>query len=384
MFGNEYIEKIKTLPTPFYFYNMDVLEDTLKEATEKASKYGYKMHYALKANANRRILERIKAWGLGADCVSGNEVARAIEVGFAANEVVFAGVGKSDEEINVALDNNIFCFNCESIQELEIIDALASEKNKTTQVALRINPNVDAHTHKNITTGLNENKFGIYEWEFPLVAEKLKSLKNIKFIGIHFHIGSQITHLDAFKSLCKRVEEIQDWFTKAGLFIENINVGGGLGIDYINADNMMPDFDAYFKLFHENLKVREGQTVHFEPGRSIVGKCGDLISKVLFVKNGRTKNFAVVDAGMTDLMRPALYSAKHVIENLSSYKKPMKYDVVGPICESTDVFATDIELPETGRGDILAFRTAGAYGEVMASQYNLRNLVKAYYSDELL
>lgn len=383
MFTKGITGKLQEISTPFYFYDLNVLEETLKAVTSEASKYGYKIHYALKANANHKILELIKNYGLGADCVSGNEVLRAIECGFPANEVVYAGVGKSDKEINDALDNNIFCFNCESVEEIKIIDELAAQKDKKARIALRINPNVDAHTHKYITTGLEENKFGINEWEFPSMVELVKKLPNIELIGLHFHIGSQITNFEAFKTLCTRVDEIQTWFENNGITLPNINLGGGLGIDYDNADKLMPDFPEYFKIFNENLKVRHGQQIHFEPGRSIVGKCGDLITKVLYIKKGRKRNFAIVDAGMTDLLRPALYHATHQIENIISDKNTETYDIVGPICESSDVFAEGVKLPETNRGDLLAIRSAGAYGEVMASQYNLRDMIKAVYSDEI-
>jgi len=323
----------------------------------------------------------IENFGLGADCVSGNEIKRAIEAGFSSNKIVFAGVGKTDNEINIALDNDIFCFNCESIPELEVINELAQQKDKTATVALRINPNVNAKTHEYITTGLEENKFGINLWELDTVLAKLKTLTHIKLIGLHFHIGSQITDLSVFKGLCIRINEIQQRFYDHQLIVEHINVGGGLGINYDNPDQTpIPDFEAYFKLFNDGLELRPNQEVHFELGRSIVAQCGSLITKVLYVKDGIHTNFAIVDAGMTELLRPALYKAFHQIENLSSTdKEEGRYDVVGPICESSDYFAKALQLPTTKRGDLIAIRSAGAYGQVMASQYNSRDLVKAVY-----
>lgn len=382
MIGKLNIQQLKAHKTPFYFYDLTLLKQTLKALKKSASQYNYHVHYALKANTNTTLLKQILADNLGADCVSGNEIKKALEIGFSAASIVFAGVGKSDDEINIALDNNIFCFNCESIAELEVINELALLKNKVANVALRINPNVNAKTHQYITTGLEENKFGINQWEFDAVISKLALLSNIKLIGLHFHIGSQITDLDVFKGLCLRVNEIQEWFYNHQIIVEHINVGGGLGIDYEQPKkNPIPNFEAYFGLFHQFLELRPQQQLHFELGRSIVGQCGTLISKVLYVKNGITTNFAIIDAGMTELIRPALYQASHSIENLTSTSKTKeRYDVVGPICESSDCFAKALDLPTTQRGDLIAIYSAGAYGEVMASQYNLRDLVKAYYT----
>jgi diaminopimelate decarboxylase len=387
MFSESIINKFNNIPTPFYYYDVEVLKQTLQKIKHESDKYGFIVHYATKANANNKILEIIRSYGLGADCVSGNEIKKAVECNFAPADIVFAGVGKSDNEINNALDTDIFCFNCESAQELEVLNELAAIKNKTANVALRINPNVNASTHKYITTGLEENKFGINLWELEQVVALLKTLTNIKLIGIHFHIGSQITDVSAFKTLCMRVNDVQSWFVSHNIVIENINVGGGLGVDYHEPDtNRFVDFAAYFKLYHDFLELRPNQKVHFELGRAVVAQCGTLVSKVLYIKKGVNTNFAILDAGMTELMRPALYQAYHKIENLSHVPRPssfVKYDVVGPICESSDCFGKAVDLPETFRGDLIAIRTAGAYGEVMSSAYNLRDRVKAFYSDEI-
>jgi diaminopimelate decarboxylase len=384
MFTKETIEQFNRIPTPFYYYDLGLLKKTLDQLKKESDKYGFIVHYALKANTNSEILQLIRSYGLGADCVSGNEVKRAIETKFSSEDIVFAGVGKSDAEINYALDHNIFCFNCESTQEIEVLNELASAKNKIAKIALRINPNVNANTHKYITTGLEENKFGINIWELDDVIALLKNLNNVKLIGLHFHIGSQITDLSSFKNLCVRVNELQTWFENHQLQIENINVGGGLGVDYHHPDDKpIPDFAAYFKLFHEFLELRPHQKVHFEIGRAIVAQCGSLVSRVLYIKKGISKHFAILDAGMTELIRPMLYQAYHQIENISrtGSRTSQKYDVVGPICESTDCFAKEVELPETFRGDLVVLRTAGAYGEVMSSSYNLRDRVKAVYSE---
>ena len=378
------IDKLKALPTPLYYYDVKLLQDTLDMVKNEAGKYGYHAHYAVKANANPRILSIIAENGLGADCVSGGEVKAALDAGFPADKIVFAGVGKADWEINLGLDNDIFCFNVESAVELEIIDELAAAKNKVASVALRINPEVDAHTHAKITTGMKENKFGINLSQLGQVLDNLANLKNVKLIGIHFHIGSQITDMSAFRNLVIRVNEIQEDLEARGIRIENVNFGGGLGIDYYHPNHLpIPAFDNYFAVFNKLLKVRPGQQVHFEPGRSVVAQCGTLISKVLYVKEGETKKFAILDAGFTELIRPAMYDAYHRIENISSDEEVDLYDVVGPICESSDVFGKDVELNKAHRGDLIALRSAGAYGEVMASQYNCRQLPKAYYSDTI-
>lgn len=374
------VEELQQHPTPFYAYDLNLLRQTLQAAKQEAAKYDYHVHYALKANANTPVLTEMREHGFGADCVSGNEVKAAIENGFAPNEVVFAGVGKSDEEMNYALDQDIFCFNCESSHELEVLNELAEKKGKVARIALRINPNVNANTHKYITTGLEENKFGINAWELERVLAQLQQLKHIHLIGIHFHIGSQITDLSVFRNLCTRVNEFQEWFEARHVQLQHINVGGGLGVDYYHPEQQpMPDFEAYFALFHQFLEVRPGQEVHFELGRALVAQCGTLISRVLYIKNGQNTNFAILDAGMTELIRPALYQSYHKIENLSSDKEEVRYDVVGPICESSDCFGKAVLLPETNRGDLIAIRTAGAYGEVMSSAYNLRDKAKAVY-----
>lgn len=388
MFADKDISKFNNIETPFYYYDTDLLQKTLHTCADAAAPYHFHIHYALKANFNSVLLNKIKEIGFGADCVSAGEVRRAVEVGFDHKKIVFAGVGKSDKEINEALDLDIFCFNVESIQELEVLNELAGKKGKTAQVAIRINPNVDAHTHHNITTGLDENKFGINSWDLPECAETLKASPNLKFIGIHFHIGSQITNLDVYKNLCVRVNEFAAWFEDKGFNLKVLNVGGGLGIDYYNPDHQIPDFEAYFKIFNEFLTVKPGQEVHFELGRALVGQSASLITRALYIKKGKKKNFVVLDAGMTELMRPALYQAYHKIDNLSQISDlksqiSVKYDIVGPICESTDCFGKEVEQPESFRGDIFAIRSAGAYGEVMASKYNLRDAIRSVYSNEI-
>ena len=375
-----YFEKVKT---PFYFYDMGLLQKSLFAIKDAADLYNFHLHYAVKANANERILRTIKGFGLGADCVSGNEIQTALNNGFSPHQIVFAGVGKNDDEIELAINSNIFSINCESVQELEVINSIAKKLDKTVRIALRINPNVDALTHSKITTGLKFNKFGISLIDVKFIIENINSYENLFIEGLHFHIGSQITNLDVYKKLCKVVNDTFSYFNSQGVTIKHINLGGGLGINYQNPDSQIPDFLSYFEIFKDNLNVPENVDLHFEPGRSIVGQCGYLISKILYSKTEENNNTLIIDAGFTELLRPALYDANHKIVNLSSKNNTKIYDIAGPICETSDYFGRAIELPLSKRGDLIAIYSTGAYGEVMASQYNLRSLVSKYYSDEI-
>ena len=381
------IEEFKKLRTPFYYYDTNLLRQTLKEISANIDSCMH-VHYAVKACANPKVLAIIAEEGFGADCVSGGEIKAALRAGFPADKIVYAGVGKSDWEIELGLDADIFAFNVESIPELEIINQLATLKGKKARIALRINPNVGAHTHANITTGLAENKFGIDMQDMEHVISVANGMEAIEFIGLHFHIGSQILEMEDFAALSRRVNEIQDRLEAAGIStISDINVGGGLGIDYQHPDhNLIPDFTSYFNTYRKNLRLRPGQKLHFELGRAIVGQCGTLLARVLYIKSNPIKNFCIVDAGMTDLIRPALYDAYHHIENLTAETPNdfVTYDVVGPICESSDVFIKNYGMPRTKRGDLIAFRSAGAYGEIMASGYNCRTLPQGYTTEDLV
>lgn len=366
--------------TPYYIYDTALFRHTIDVALKEASKIpGSQIRFAIKSNNNPTLIRIAAEAGLGADCVSGAEVARAIECGVPADKIVFAGVGKTDKEITLAVKNGIECFNIESVAELEVVNEIALNLGMTANVAFRINPNVDAHTHANITTGLNENKFGISMDDMVDVVKRAIALPAINYKGLHFHIGSQVLEFSCFKVLSERINQLQDQLEAAGITeTEIINVGGGLGIDYQDPDqNPVPDFAGYFAAYSDSLKLRPHQTVRFELGRSLCGQCGCLISKCVYVKEGKTKKFAILDSGMTDLIRPALYDAHHKIVNLTGDaegRAKAVYDVVGPICESSDVFDKDIELSEVKRGDLIAIKSAGAYGRVMASEYNLRTL----------
>ena len=384
------IEKLDKIATPFYYYDMDLFRRTVDTASELAQQHGIKVHYAVKANVERRLLEYISSKGFGADCVSGNEVLHAHACGFPVDKIVYAGVGKSDKEIYHALQLGIEAFNCESLQEIYVINEMAHVHGLKANVSVRINPDIDAHTHKYVTTGLYENKFGISQHEFDKLIDILKKSEHINFIGLHFHIGSQITRVDEVFALeCQRVNDIVAYFERNGLKVDNINLGGGLGVDYDDPDeNPIADFGTWFRTISENIVRREDQTVHVEPGRSLVAQCSTLISRVLFVKSGETKNFLIMDAGMNDLIRPALYGAYHKIENLSAsqrtfYPTHQAYDIVGPVCESSDVWGAGRLLPLSVRGDLMAIRSTGAYGQVMASRYNMKDLAPSVFSDDL-
>ena len=384
------IERLDRVATPFYYYDMDLFHKTIDYVAGLAKEHDIKVHYAVKANVERRLLEYISSKGFGADCVSGNEVLHAHDCGFPADQIVYAGVGKTDKEIYNALKLGIEAFNCESLQEIYVINEMARVYGLKANVSIRINPDIDAHTHKYVTTGLYENKFGISQHEFDKLIDIIKKSENINFYGLHFHIGSQITRVaEVFALECKRVNEIVAYFERNGLKVDNINLGGGLGVDYDDPDeNAIADFKTWFSTISENIVRREDQSVHVEPGRSLVAQCATLISRVLFVKSGETKNFLIMDAGMNDLIRPALYGAYHKIENLSAAQRTFfpthqAYDIVGPVCESSDVWGAGRLLPLSVRGDLMAIRSTGAYGQVMASRYNMKDLAPSVFSDAI-
>lgn len=384
------IEKLEKIATPFYYYDMELFHRTVDHVAELAEKYDIKIHYAVKANVEKRVMEYISSKGFGADCVSGNEVLHSHNCGFAADRIVYAGVGKTDKEIYESLKLGIEAFNCESLQEIYVINEMAHRHGLKANVSVRINPDIDAHTHRYVTTGLYENKFGISQHEFDKLIDILKKSEHINFYGLHFHIGSQITRVaEVFGLECQRVNEVVAYFERQGLKIENINLGGGLGVDYDDPDeNAIADFEGWFKTINENIVKKEYQNIHIEPGRSLVAQCATLISRVLFVKSGETKNFLIMDAGMNDLMRPALYGAYHKIENLSAAQRTFfpthqAYDIVGPVCESSDVWGAGRLLPLSVRGDLMAIRSTGAYGQVMANRYNMKDLAPSVFSDAL-
>ncbi|NLD21392.1 MAG: diaminopimelate decarboxylase [Bacteroidales bacterium] len=384
MISTNTLRTFNNFETPFFYYDMKVLSDTVAALATAQQKYHIKAHYALKANAEKRVLKTISKGGIAAECATGNEIKLALETGFAPKDIFFDGVAKTDKEILFALKSDIACFNCENIQEIEIINEFAGRLGKKAHIAVRVNPDVDAHTHKFITTGMEEDKFGISQWAFDNLIKVLDTCGNLVFEGLHFHIGSQITDLSVFETLCRRVIEIQDWFDSKGYTSANLNLGGGLGVDYDHPlTNWLPDFDGLCHTISENLPIKSGQQIHIEPGRSLVAQCGHIISRVVFIKEGQKKKFAILDCGMHTLIRPALYQAHHEVENLSCVNEQDTYNVVGCVCESSDTFAENMKGGKPHRGDLFAIHSAGAYGQVMNMTYLQRNLAPAVYSDEI-
>ena len=385
MLSRQVVEKLRNYETPFYFYDMELLRQTLDSVVWAASKYNFKMHYAIKANYDPRILQVIREYGLGIDCASGNEVRCAIEAGFDPKSIVYAGVGKRDKELRYAIEQGIFSINCESLQELEVIDGIAAGMGKVVDCGLRVNPDIDPKTNHCIDTGQADSKFGISYEKVLEQAEWIQSLKHVNIKGMHLHIGSQIRELHVFQYLCDKVNVITENLVKKGFKLDFVDVGGGLGINYDMPENEpVPNFASVFAIINGNLRVG-GREIHFEFGRSIVGECGELITSVLYRKDTATgRRLVIVDASMTELIRPMLYGSYHDIENLTSTaEKREKYAIVGTACESTDVFNESVTLPKTVRGDILTIKSAGAYGMSMASRYNQHDLPGAVYSDDL-
>lgn len=383
MFNSKLIQRLNKLNTPFYYYDIDLLDKTIL-SLKKSLDLNYNIYYAIKANNNTKIIELIKNHNLGIDAVSGEEINKSLKCKINPKKIVFAGVGKTKDEIILAIKKKIYLFNCESFDEIKLIDKISNELNVITEIAIRLNPNIDSRTHKYIKTGMFDTKFGIQIDNLSEILEKIKTLKNINLKGYHFHLGSQIDDLNVFVKLCKVSNEINTYLRNNKFNIKDINLGGGLGISYKEPDlNLIPDFRSYFNVFKKNLICFDNQKVHFELGRSIVGQCGSLFSRILYLKKSFNKNFIIIDAGMTELIRPALYNAHHHIDNLSSIKKEIKYDIVGPLCESSDTFAKDYYLNESKIGDLIVIRSSGAYGEVMSSNYNLRKKAIAYYSNDL-
>lgn len=383
MFSSEIVKRFKNLSTPFYYYDISILENNLKLLSNCIEDFN-KVHFSVKSNTNPKLLNLIKSYGLGIDAVSSNEIKHCLELGFDSKDVVFAGVGKSDQEIEYAIKNNISYFNAESIQEIEVINAISNKLSRRTNVSIRINPNIKTDTHKKIQTGSSDDKFGIDLNDLYYIP-KLNNLENIRITGIHFHIGSQLINLKPFNELCETSNDVLNYLKENGLKIKNINVGGGLGINYENPEkNFLSNFKDFISLFNKKIKKEKGQFIDFELGRSIVGQCGFLISKILYSKKSYDRNFLILDSGMNNLIRPALYNSRHKISNITSkHKSFLNYDVVGPICESSDTFAKDYKLIKSNRGDLIVIHSCGAYGESMSSNYNLRDNINSYYSDTI-
>jgi diaminopimelate decarboxylase len=359
--------------TPFYCYSRATLERHYK-VFSAALPEGALVAFSVKANGNLAVLKTLALLGAGADVVSGGELAKALAAGIPAERIVFSGVGKTVEEMHQALTAGIYQFNVESEPELLALDEVARELNRRAPITLRINPDVDAKTHAKITTGTAETKFGIPFAHARAAYARAAALKNIEIVGIDVHIGSQLTDLEPFAAAFEKVADLTRTLRADGHSITRLDLGGGLGVPYENNNMPPPDPTAYGKVV---ARVTEGLGCRliFEPGRLIAANAGVLVSKVLYVKQGDAKTFLILDAGMNDLLRPALYDAHHEIVAVAEPEAGaarVAYDVVGPVCETSDLFAAARQLPELKSGDLVAILSAGAYGATMASSYNAR------------
>ena len=358
--------------TPLYIYSQDKLESNFN-----AYKTGFKgvdsiICYAMKANSNSAILKLLAKIGAGADIVSGGELYRALKAGINPQKIVYSGVGKTAQEIEFALKSNILMFNVESFEELEQINKIAGKLKKRARISFRVNPNVDAHTHKYITTGKEGNKFGIRYEDALDIYIKASKMKNVEVVGVDSHIGSQILDVSAFKLAAKKMSALIDKLEANGLNIKYIDIGGGLGIKYKSTDKPQKPIDLRNIVMPVYSKYK-GKTIIVEPGRAIVGDAGILVGEVVYRKTAGTKNFIITNLAMTDLIRPALYEAYHnVLPVKKSSKKQQIADIVGPVCESSDFIAKDRKFPVVEQGDFIAVECTGAYGRTMASQYNSR------------
>ena len=372
--------------TPLYVYSHQALKTALENWMRGIAGTNHRVFYAMKANSNLALLKFFHDSGTGFDIVSRGELQRALMAGAKGNDIVYSGVGKSREDIRAALRADIGCFNVESIPELDRINEVALEEKRMAPVSVRVNPDVDAKTHPYISTGLKNNKFGVSYDQTVALYQRAATLPGIRISGIDMHIGSQITELEPFVHAADKIFDIVDALAQNGIMLDHLDFGGGLGVRY--TDETPPSAETLVKAVSRKAAERgfADLPIYFEPGRSLVAQCGSLITRVLYVKYGVNKTFLITDAGMNDLIRPALYGAYHKVENLSASARDcgMKtYDVVGPVCESSDVWGEDRPLPESVRGDLLAIRSAGAYGQVMASRYNLRDFAPSVYLDRL-
>ena len=373
--GQLYCENIKVKAiakktgTPVYIYSKRTIVEHFRKIDSAFSGVDHLICYSLKANANMGIIKTLQKEGCGADIVSGGELYKALKAGISPAKIVYAGVGKTKEELENAIKNRIFMFNIESLPEAARISSVAVKLNKIAEVAIRINPDVDADTHRHITTGKKENKFGLNISKAKEIFKVIAGLKNLKVTGIHTHIGSQITTVEPYVLTLKKVITLRQELLKLGIVISRLNIGGGLGIIY---KDETPSTPAAFADKVLPLLKPLGVKVILEPGRFIVGNAGILVAEVQYIKKGEVKNYIILDAGMNDLIRPSLYDAFHNIVAVNKRPGRIKADVVGPICESSDYFGKNRLLPKVKEGDYLAIMSAGAYGFSMASNYNCR------------
>jgi len=364
-----YKELANKYSTPLYVYDFNNIEKQFTKLKEAFKARKSLICYAVKANSNLSVLKHLKELGAGCDCVSIGEVKRALHVGVAKYKIIFSGVGKRDDEIKEALKQDILMINLESEEEMERVEIIAKELGVKARISIRVNPNIDAKTHPYISTGLHDNKFGVDIDSAKRMYIKAKNSENLDPIGIHFHIGSQITELDPYRDAAKIVSDLLRNLQSLKINIKFFDVGGGIGIDY-EGEKTLNLYD-YSQAIFENLTGLD-VTLVCEPGRFLVGNCGVFITKVLYEKNNGKKRFVIVDGAMNDLGRPSLYGAYHDIEVIGDGGSKSLADVVGPVCESTDFFAKDRELVQTKHDDLLVIKSAGAYGFTMSSNYNTR------------
>lgn len=356
--------------TPVYIYSKKAIEDKINQYKEAFAGYPTQICYAAKANSNLSILKIFNKHGLGLDIVSGGELYRGLKSGFSPDKIVYAGVGKTDNELIQAIEAGILSFNVESLMELDVLNELAGKLGKKANVSIRINPDVDPKTHPYISTGMKKSKFGIDMEDAEEAFLKADKLPNLNLVGIHCHIGSQIMDVSPYKEAVEKTVELVLKLQKKGINLKHIDIGGGLGIKYKPEDN--PPHPKQLADIVIPVVKKTGLKLLIEPGRSLIGEAGILVAQVLFLKDKGNKHFIIINAGMNDLLRPAMYNAYHHIVSVEKKKEKVIADIVGPICETGDFFALDREIDNVQRGDFLAVMSAGAYGFSMASNYNTR------------
>lgn len=372
-----YIEKLaieqiaKTVKTPFYCYSQSTIQDAYQGYANNLQQLDTMICYAVKANSNQAIIKTLADLGSGADVVSEGELRRTLKAGIPANKIVYSGVAKTAHEIQFALENEIFQFNVESENELDLLNKVACQLNTKAAIAFRINPDVDAQTHEKISTGKSENKFGIPIRKARDIYRKAANLEGIIVQGVDVHIGSQLTDLAPFQKAFDRIKLLVSDLKKENIPIKVIDVGGGLGVNYENHENVPYEIEAYCQMLQKTFADMNCKII-LEPGRSLVANSGLLISKVIYTKQGEDRAFLIIDAAMNDLIRPSMYDAYHDILPISNSNNQATYDIVGPVCETGDTFARSRTIPQMNEGDLLAIATVGAYGSVMASTYNTR------------
>ncbi|PCJ48691.1 MAG: diaminopimelate decarboxylase [Gammaproteobacteria bacterium] len=367
-------EIAKEIQTPFYCYSQTSIEQAYLSYKDNLKELNFMICYAVKANTNQAVIKTLADVGAGADVVSEGELRRALKAGVPAEKIVYSGVAKTKHEIIFALGKNIFQFNVESENELELLNKLAKQSNKVAAIAFRINPDIDANTHEKISTGKAENKFGIPISKAREIYARAAKLSNIKIQGVDVHIGSQLTDLEPFKKTFERIKLLVSELDDDGIKIDVIDVGGGLGVNYENKKDISHGIEDYCKMLVEIFSTSHCKIL-LEPGRSIVADSGLLVSKVVYKKQGEERTFLIIDAAMNDLLRPSMYDAYHDIYSITKKHQTETYDVVGPVCETGDTFARNRTMAKMDEGDLLVIASVGAYGSVMSSTYNTRLLI---------